>query len=126
MVAKTDGLRVVAVTAAEKDINSKTFSLKFVTPPKPCQRPSGTIASNAISSARRDTVVTLGQFSSYTPSIVDMVAAPLTLVQKVPSLSLRGPNSGLVLASASCRASFRLDSLLAMPTSPASRSGQVI
>ena len=32
-------------------------------------------------------------------------AAPETLVQKVPSFSLRGPNSGLVFASASSRAS---------------------
>ena len=121
MVANTAGLRVSAVTEAQKVIASNTSSLKWVTPPKPCQRPKGTIASNSISSARRAVVITLGQVASYTPSIVDMQAAPETLVQKVPSFSLRGPNSGLVRASASCRASLALDSLLAMPSSPLSR-----
>jgi hypothetical protein len=72
--------------------------LKLVAPPKPFQRPTGTMASNSISSAMRASVSVSGHFACRMPSIDDIVAPPLKLLQNVPSLSLRSLKSGLLAA----------------------------
>ena len=51
---------------------SKPGPLKLVTPPKPFQRPTGTSASNSISSASFASVSVFGQLISSTPSMVEI------------------------------------------------------
>jgi hypothetical protein len=63
--------------------------LKLVTPPKPFQRPTGTSASNSISSASLASVSVFGQLISQTPSMVEIAQPRSRLLPKVPSLSLR-------------------------------------
>ena len=74
--------------------DSKPAPLKLVTPPKPFQRPTGTSASNSISSAMVASASVLGQSALSTPSILEIAQPPLRLLEKVPSFSLRGPNNG--------------------------------
>src|SRR6202044_523035 len=52
-VANTPEYWVSALIAAAKVKHSKPSPLKLVAPPKPFQRPTGTMASNSISSAMR-------------------------------------------------------------------------
>src|ERR1700691_2295937 len=84
-VANTAGFLVDAPMAAAQVKHSKPSPLKLVAPPKPFQRPTGTMASNSISSASRASVNELSHLACKTPSIDDMVAPPLKLLQKVPS-----------------------------------------
>jgi hypothetical protein len=96
-VAKTAGYLVAAPIAAAQVYGSKPAPLKFVTPPKPFQRPTGTRASNSISSASRANVSVLCQSAFSTPSMVVIAHPWLRLLENVPSLSLRSLKSGLVL-----------------------------
>src|ERR1700678_4717890 len=93
-VANTPEYCVSALIAAAKVKHSNPSLLKLVAPPKPFQRPTGTMASNSISSAMRASATELPQSACRMPSIDDMVQPPLRLVQNVPSLSLRSLNSG--------------------------------
>lgn len=95
-VAKMPGYRVEAPIADAHENDSNPCPLKLVTPPKPFQRPTGTSASNSISSPMRASASVSGQVASSTPSMLEMAQPPLRLEQKVPSLSLRVLNSGLV------------------------------
>ena len=90
---------VSALIAAAKVKHSKPSPLKLVAPPKPFQRPTGTMASNSISSAIRASVTALSHLACKMPSIDDMVQPPLKLLQNVPSLSLRSLKSGLLAFS---------------------------
>src|ERR1700689_3965568 len=83
--------------AEAQEKHSKPGPLKFVPPPKPCQRPIGTSASNSISSDVLASSSVLGQLISSTPSMVEMGQPRSRLVPKVPSLSLRSLKTGLVL-----------------------------
>src|SRR6202142_1789771 len=94
--ANPGGLLVDAPIAAAQVKHSKPSPLKLVLPPKPFQRPTGTMASNSISSARRASAAVLSQLTFSTPSIDDMVAPPERFEQKVPSFSLRSLKSGLL------------------------------
>src|SRR5271156_2821580 len=93
-VAKMPEYLVNALIAAAKVKHSKPSPLKLVEPPKPFHRPTGTMASNSISSASSASVWLLSHLACKMPSIDDMVQPPLKLVQKVPSLSLRSLKSG--------------------------------
>src|SRR6185312_13056856 len=88
--------------AAAQEKHSKPGPLKLVTPPKPCQRPIGTSASNSISSDVRASSSVFGQLISSTPSMVEMAQPRSRLVPKVPSLSLRSLNTGLVSRRSRC------------------------
>jgi hypothetical protein len=90
-VANTVEFCVQAPTPAAQENVSKPGPLKLVTPPKPFQRPTGTIASNSISSASLASVSVFGQLISSTPSMVEMAQPRSRLVPNVPSLSLRSP-----------------------------------
>ena len=92
---------------AAQEKHSKPGPLKLVWPPKPCQRPIGTSASNSISSEIFASVRVLGQSMRSTPSMVEIAQPRSRLVPKVPSLSLRSLNTGLV-----CR---RVSSLVVIP-----------
>src|SRR3954462_12927608 len=96
-VAKMPEYLVEAPIAEAQEKHSKPGPLKLVTPPKPCQRPIGTNASNSISSEQRASSSVFGQLISSTPSIVEMAQPRSRLVPKVPSFSLRSLNTGLVL-----------------------------
>src|SRR5271170_582841 len=93
-VANTAGYLVEAPMPAAQEKHSKPAPLKLVTPPKPFQRPTGTSASNSISSAIWASRTVLGQLILSVSGIVLMAHPPFKLVQKVPSLSLRSLNSG--------------------------------
>src|SRR5262249_36570915 len=93
---KMAGYWVDAPMPAAQEKHSKPAPLKLVTPPKPRQRPTGTSASSSISSASLASASVAGQLIRSVPSIVVMAAPESRLVQKVPSLSLRSLNSGLV------------------------------
>src|SRR5580692_10069699 len=88
--------------ADAQEKHSKPGPLKFVTPPKPCQRPIGTSASNSIASEVLASSSVFGQLISSTPSIVEMAQPRSRLVPNVPSLSLRSLKTGLVLRRSSC------------------------
>src|SRR5687768_2331135 len=96
-VAKMPEYLVEAPIADAQEKHSKPGPLKLVWLPNPCQRPIGTKASNSISSEQRASSSVLGQLISSTPSMVEMAQPRSRLVPKVPSLSLRSLNSGLVL-----------------------------
>src|SRR5215211_3454273 len=95
-VAKTLENLVDALTADAQVNDSNPAPLKFVTPPNPFQRPTGTSASNSISSAIRASSNVLGQSASSTPSMVEIAQPWLRLDENVPSRSLRSLNSGLL------------------------------
>ena len=95
-VANTPEYFVEAPMPAAQVNDSKPAPLKLVTPPKPFQRPTGTSASNSISSAMVASASVLGQSALSTPSILEIAQPPLRLLEKVPSFSLRGPNSGFL------------------------------
>src|SRR5882757_9330212 len=97
-VAKIPECWVEAPTPAAQVNDSNPAPLKLVTPPKPFQRPTGTRASKPISSPMRASASVLGQSALSTPSILEMAQPPLRLLENVPSLSLRGPNSGFLLS----------------------------
>src|SRR5580698_10839710 len=97
-VANTAGCLVSALTPAAQVKHSKPSPLKLVEPPKPFQRPTGTTASNSISSAMRAIAAVFSHLTCNVPSIDDIVAPPERLLQKVPSLSLASLNSGLLAA----------------------------
>src|SRR5581483_611755 len=101
-VANTAGYFVSAPIAAAHVYGSKPAPLKLLTPPNPFQRPTGTSASNSISSASCASVSVLCQSALSTPSIVVIAQPWLRLLEKVPSLNLRWLKSGLVLRRASC------------------------
>src|ERR1700733_4548072 len=101
-VAKMPEYCVEAPTADPQEKHSKPGPLKFVTPPKPCQRPIGTSASNSIASDVLANSSVFGQLISSTPSMVEMAQPRSRLVPKVPSLSLRSLKTGLVLRRSSC------------------------
>src|SRR4030081_479462 len=92
---------------AAQEKHSKPGPLKLVLPPKPCQRPIGTSASNSISSEILASVSVLGQSMRSTPSMVEIAQPRSRLVPKVPSLSFRSLNTGLVRR--------RVSSLLVIP-----------
>src|SRR5262245_62482709 len=96
-VAKIPEYLVDAPIADAHEKHSKPGPLKLVWPPKPCQRPIGTRASNSISSEQRASSSVFGQLISSTPSMVEIAQPRSRLVPKVPSLSLRSLNTGLVL-----------------------------
>src|SRR5580704_7855981 len=83
--------------AAAQEKHSKPGPLKLVTPPKPCQRPIGTSASNSMASEIFASSKVFGQLISSTPSMVEMAQPRSRLVPKVPSLSLLSLKTGLVL-----------------------------
>jgi hypothetical protein len=104
-VANTPECLVEAPIPAAHVNDSKPAPLKLVTPPKPFQRPTGTSASNSISSPMRASASVLGQSALSTPSIVEIAQPPLRLLENVPSLSLRLLNSGFLASrNASTRA----------------------
>ncbi len=98
--------------AAAQEKHSKPGPLKLVTPPKPCQRPIGTSASKSISSEVLASSSVFGQLISSTPSMVEMAQPRSRLVPKVPSLSLRSLNTGLVLAPRFLSRSYRIHRFL--------------
>src|SRR4029078_11945204 len=102
-VAKMPEYLVDAPIAEAQEKHSKPGPLKLVTPPKPCQRPIGTSASNSISSEQRASSSVFGQLISSTPSMVEMAQPRSRLVPKVPSLSFLWLNTGLVLPRCSSR-----------------------
>src|SRR5260221_11414160 len=69
-VAKTVEYFVDAPTPAAQEYASKPGPLKLVTPPNPLQRPTGTKASNSISSASLARVMVLGQSAFNVPSML--------------------------------------------------------
>ncbi len=95
-VANTEGVLVCAPMPAAKVKHSNPAPLKSVTPPKPFHRPTGTMASKSISSASRASSEVWAQSASSIPPMEEMVQPPDRFEQKVPSLSLRSLNSGLV------------------------------
>src|SRR6202790_1843516 len=88
-VAKTLGYVVDAPIPAAQENASKPGPLKLVTPPNPLQRPTGTRASNSISSASLARVMVLGQSAFNVPSILVIAQPPPRFVLNVPSLSFR-------------------------------------
>src|SRR5215470_4228463 len=92
-VANTPGVLVEA---------SKPAPCGLVKPPKPCQRATGTSASNSISSASLASATVLGQVMSSRPSRSDITQPLSRLVWNVPSFSRRVLNAGLV-SRRSCR-----------------------
>src|SRR3954471_14220684 len=102
-VAKMPEYLVDAPIAEAQEKHSKPGPLKLVGPPKPCQRPIGTSASNSISSEQRASSSVLGQLISSTPSMVEMAQPRSRLVPNVPSLSFLSLNTGLVLRRVSSR-----------------------
>jgi hypothetical protein len=60
---------------AAQEKHSKPAPLKLVTPPNPRQRPTGTNASNSISSASLASASVAGQLIRSVPSMV-VIAAP--------------------------------------------------
>src|ERR1700690_3319164 len=92
--------------AAAQEKHSKPGPLKFVTPPKPCQRPIGTNASNSMASDVLANSSVFGQLISSTPSMVEIAQPRSRLVPNVPSLSLRSLKTGLVLRRSSCSGVF--------------------
>jgi hypothetical protein len=68
----------------------------LVLPPQPCQRATGTSASNSISSASFASATVFGQVMSSRPSRSDMTQPLSRLVWNVPSFSLRELNAGLL------------------------------
>src|ERR1700733_8830679 len=98
---------------AAQEKHSKPGPLKFVSPPKPFQRPTGTKASNSMSSAIWQSSSVFGQLTFSVPSTVEMAHPPPRLVENVPSLSLRLLKRGLVEnPSALCLASVDVDIFL--------------
>src|SRR5215472_353082 len=87
-VAKTQEVFVDAPIPAAQENDSKPGPLKLVTPPNPLQRPTGTTASNSISSASLASVSVLGQSAFSVPSIDVIAQPPLRFVLNVPSFSL--------------------------------------
>src|SRR5215470_19602484 len=92
-VANTPGVLVEA---------SKPAPCGLVKPPKPCQRATGTSASNSISSASLASATVVGQVMSRRPSRSDITQPLSRLVWKVPSFSLRPLKAGLVSARSCC------------------------
>ena len=88
-VAKIAGYLVEAPMPAAHEKHSNPAPLKFVVPPNPCHRPTGTKASNSIASPSCASAKVLGQSASRTPSIVVIAQPPLKFVQKVASFILR-------------------------------------
>ena len=93
-VANTPEYLVAPAIPAAHVKHSKPGPLKFVSPPKPFQRPTGTNASNSISSAMRPSSRVFGQLTFSVPSIVEIAQPPPRFVENVPSFSLRLLNSG--------------------------------
>src|SRR6185295_18347504 len=87
-VANTLGRLTEAPMPAAQVKHSKPALLKLVTPPNPFQRPTGTSASNPISSPICASASVEGQSALSVPSIEETAQPPLRLLQKVPSLSL--------------------------------------
>src|SRR5690606_17454179 len=114
-------LFVEAATAEAQEKLSKPSPLKLVSPPKPFQRPTGTSASNPISSPSCASRNVEGQFASSTPSIFEIAQPPLRLVENVPSLSLRSLKSG---CCAACSASLR-DVMPDSPSGPRPRKDEI-
>src|SRR5260370_7759607 len=94
-VAKTAEYFVVAPIAAAQVYGSKPAPLKFVTPPKPFQRPTGTSASNSISSASRPNVSVICQSAFSTPSILGLPHPCLSLLPNDPPLHFQPLKSAL-------------------------------
>src|ERR1700733_892293 len=88
-VAKIAGYFVDALNPAAHEKASNPAPLKFVLPPNPCHRPTGTKASNSIASPNLASAKVLGQSASSTPSIVVIAHPPLRFVQKVASFIFR-------------------------------------
>ena len=86
-VAKTLEYFVDAPIPAAQENASKPGPLKLVTPPNPLQRPTGTRASNSISSASLARVSVLGQSAFSVPSMDVIAQPPPRFVLNVPSLS---------------------------------------
>src|SRR5262245_47282890 len=99
----TPALAVEAAMPAAQVYASKPGPCGLVVPPKPCQRATGTIASNSISSASRASATVLGQVMSSRPSRSDITQPLSRLVWKVPSLSRRVLKAGLVSRRSFCR-----------------------
>src|SRR5947207_11877845 len=93
-VANTPDFFVDAPMPAAQVNDSNPAPLKLVTPPKPFQRPTGTSASNSMASPICASASVLGHSALSTPSILEIAQPWLRLLENVPSLSLRGPNSG--------------------------------
>src|SRR5512141_2117321 len=81
-VAKMPGYLVEAPIAEAQEKHSNPGPLKLVCPPKPCQRPIGTKASNSISSEHLASSNVFGQLISRTPSMVEMAQPRSRLVPK--------------------------------------------
>src|SRR6476646_8318124 len=83
-VEKIPEFFVEAPTPAAHVKHSKPCPLKFVGPPNPFQRPTGTSASISISSPMRASAMVLGQSAFSVPSIFEMAQPPDRLLEKVP------------------------------------------
>jgi hypothetical protein len=71
-VANTPGVAVSAAMPAAQVYASNPGPCGLVAPPKPCQRATGTSASNSISSASRASASVFGHVMSSRPSSADM------------------------------------------------------
>src|ERR1700684_1475930 len=97
-VANTLEYEVAAERPAAQANTSKPSPLKLVSPPKPFQRPTGTMASNFMSSARRASSLVAGHSALSKPAIFEIVPPPERLVENEPSFSGELLKSGLVAA----------------------------
>src|ERR1700733_11834177 len=98
-VANTLAYEVASDRPAAQANTSKPSPLKLVSPPKPFHRPTGTMASNFMSSARRASSLVAGHSALSRPAIFEIVPPPERLVENEPSLSGELLKSGLVAAT---------------------------
>src|SRR3984957_1852080 len=113
-VANTLEYLVAPAMPAAQEKHSNPGPLKFVSPPKPFQRPTGTRASNSISSAMRPSSSVFGQLTLSVPSIVEIAQPPPRFVENVPSLSLRSLKRGLVGSVLTRRSASVVDMFLSL------------
>src|SRR3954470_3305608 len=106
-VETTPTLGTDAETTAAQGNASKPGPCGLVLPPQPCQRATGTSASNSMSADSFASSTVFGQVMSSRPSSSDITQPLSRLVWNVPSLSLRVLSAGLV--------SFRFFCLGLMP-----------
>src|SRR5215207_5184191 len=124
-VEKTPVCSVAAARPAAQVYVSKQVPLKFVGPPNPFQRATGTIASSPMRSARSAISLVAGQVVSRWPSAVVIAQPLLTLAPKTPSLRRLSLNNGLLArrASSTSRIAIRPLPLAAFPATARAPAG---
>src|ERR1700691_5975129 len=98
-VANTLEYEVASDSPAAQANTSKPSPLKLASPAKPFQRPTGTMASNFISSARRASFLVADHSALSKPAIFEIVPPPGRLVENEPSFSGELLKRGLVAAT---------------------------